>query len=294
MSNRRRIVLLALALVVAPHLLACSFGKANRSVDLSVRVDLPGSIPWSAPFEIAYTWEPGEEFDSEGRDYLVFLHFVDDSGVVVAQDDHEPPVPTSQWRPGQPIEYRRWFRFIDRLEVEHVDVVAGLYDEAGRVAMRGFERRPDYPKLARLDIRLEDETGAPLRGGGWYELERSPSSGELWHWMSEDATAVFSNPRRDSILHMEASAPVPLLGHPQRVQVYLHDVEIADFTIDSDDRLRWQFPVAAADFGDDDFIEFRIHAETSVVPSEVLPDSDLTRRLGLKVFYLHLSSPGSR
>ena len=41
------------------------------------------------------------------RDYLVFVHVLDDQGERLWGDDHPPAVPTSKWRPGQKVEYTR-------------------------------------------------------------------------------------------------------------------------------------------------------------------------------------------
>jgi hypothetical protein len=265
----------------------CLEGDPEQLLDVALSVDLPEVVRSSEPFEFAYRWDPGDRFESTGHDYLVFVHFVDAEGNIVAQDDHALPVPSSEWRSGRSVEYRRWFRFLDPIDVEHVDVVVGLYDDEGRASLRDFARH-DYAVVGRLEIRVDAGRGIPLRARGWYKLERSPTSSELWHWLGEQATVVFANPRRDAVLHIEASAPVPLLGSPQRVMVYLNEVEIANFEISTEDRLRWRLPATAEELGEGEFVEFRIATALNVVSSEVIPGSVSDRRLGLKVFYLHL------
>ena len=144
----------------------CTGSAPGQFLDVTPSIDLPDSVLSVAPFEIAYRWDPGEAFAPAEHEYLVFVHMVDDEGNIVAQDDHAPPVPTSEWSGGKPVEYRRWFRFLDPISVDHVVVVVGLYDETGRVSLQGFER-PAYPKVGSLEIRLDDDEGVPLRGRGW-------------------------------------------------------------------------------------------------------------------------------
>jgi hypothetical protein len=288
-SNRATAAFLVLLSVV---LGACSMGEPQRFLDVTPSVELPASIGWSSPFEIVYTWEPGAEFDAQGQDFLVFVHFVDEEGVIVAQDDHEPPVPTRHWHAGRTIQYRRWFRLHSPADVEHLDVIVGLYDENGRIAIQYAGERSSYLAIGGLTVRLEDMRGVPIRGAGWYDIGRDPSTGELWHWMGRESTVVFENPRVDCLLHIEATAPVDWLGGSQRVRIFLHEVKIADFRIDDDAKFRRRFPVSAVDLGEDRFIEFEIRVARAVVPSEVDPDADAVRRLGLKVFYLHLNATG--
>lgn len=265
----------------------CRGGESGPSLDVALSIDLPESVGSSAPFEITYRWVPGDQFESMGHDYLVFVHLVDADGNIMTQDDHTLPVPTSEWRPGNPIEYRRWFRFLDPIDVENVDLVVGLYDNEGRASLRGFAQ-PTYPTVGRLEVRHDEKVGVPLRGKGWNKLERSATSSDLWHWLGEQATVVFANPRRDSVLHMEASAPVTLLGSPQWVMVFLDEVEIANFEISTEGRFRRRLSVTEAQLGNGEFVEFRIATALNVVSSEAIPGSDGDRRLGLKVFYLHL------
>ena len=40
-------------------------------------------------------------------DYLVFVHVYDEKGESLWNDDHEPAVPTREWKPGAVIEYSR-------------------------------------------------------------------------------------------------------------------------------------------------------------------------------------------
>src|SRR5258708_32898157 len=44
---------------------------------------------------------------SFGEDYWVFVHVLDTEGEQMWTDDHQPPVPTRQWKPGQTVEYKR-------------------------------------------------------------------------------------------------------------------------------------------------------------------------------------------
>src|SRR5690348_15429918 len=47
---------------------------------------------------------PGAKID---KDYYVFVHVLDLDGEQMWTEDHLPPTPTSQWKPGETVEYKR-------------------------------------------------------------------------------------------------------------------------------------------------------------------------------------------
>ena len=63
-------------------------------------------IPLGSPVEVTYKFQvaQGATFDDN---YIVLVHFLDSDDELMWTDDHQPPVPTSTWKPGQTIEYKR-------------------------------------------------------------------------------------------------------------------------------------------------------------------------------------------
>ena len=59
-----------------------------------------------SPLKVTYKFEPLPNARFDG-DYAVFVHVMDPEGEKLWQDDHQPPVPTSKWQAGQPVEYTR-------------------------------------------------------------------------------------------------------------------------------------------------------------------------------------------
>ena len=66
-----------------------------------VHVPFGDSIDMTIQFGVAPAIEPLEE------NYRVFLHVLDDNESLLWADDHDPPVPTSTWRPGRTVRYAR-------------------------------------------------------------------------------------------------------------------------------------------------------------------------------------------
>ena len=59
-----------------------------------------------SPLKVSYKFAV-EQNASIPQDYLVFVHVLDDQGERLWGDDHSPTTPTSQWKPGQTVEYTR-------------------------------------------------------------------------------------------------------------------------------------------------------------------------------------------
>jgi len=296
MCNRRRsryfmAILLAVSLLAVSLLaVACFQGEPERTFDVALAVDMPDSVQWAQPFRIVYRWVPGESIPDEPGDFLVFVHFVDPEGQIVAQDDHAPAVPTSQWREGQPVEYRRWFRIPKPGTYEYVDVIIGLYDdESGRVAVRSRGRWETDALVHRLRASEEGYDGTPVGGDGWYRLQGRNSGRDIWHWTAETATVSFLNPGRDAELLLEASSPVGLLGGPQRVRLFLNDKEISELLISQESRFVERIPISLGMLGTRPVLEIKIEVDPAVIPAEVEAESEDSRLLGLKVFSIHLS-----
>ena len=75
--------------------------------------------------KITYRWDAVPM----GRDYKVFVHIRRPDGKIVIQDDHEPPVPTSQWS-GR-VAYEKTVMVPPDLPLGEYEIVAGLWNPQG-------------------------------------------------------------------------------------------------------------------------------------------------------------------
>src|SRR5205823_11132649 len=62
--------------------------------------------PAGSPIEITYKFVVANDAKFS-QDYLVMAHIVDTDEELMWTDDHRPPVPTTEWKPGQTVEYTR-------------------------------------------------------------------------------------------------------------------------------------------------------------------------------------------
>src|SRR6476620_7990282 len=59
-------------------------------------------VPLGSPVDLTYRFDvaPNAKIPA---DYRVFVHIVDSDGKPIWSDDHDPPVPPSQWKGGQTV-----------------------------------------------------------------------------------------------------------------------------------------------------------------------------------------------
>src|SRR3954471_24073467 len=101
---RRRLLLALLAACCG----ACS-SKADNAKPVataSVTVGQPGAAIES-PVAITYKFVVAADAPKLTKDYSVFVHFSDPTGEQLWADDHMPEPPTTQWKPGDTVQYSR-------------------------------------------------------------------------------------------------------------------------------------------------------------------------------------------
>jgi len=286
--NLRHLLWVSL-LILAVTVTACGGEQPERRVDIEPSLDLPESTPVGQPLELVYHWVPGPEFSAPSDDYHVFVHLIDPEGTILMQDDHFPPLPTSQWSPGEEVSYSRWLYPHADLRPDYIDFYVGLYDDDGRIAVKSGGEWDGRLDVHRLYIRADDIAGLPVTFEGWFDEELVESSGDRWSWMGRKAVAAFGNPRGPAVLHLRAHSPVVEIGGPQIVSVSIGDVEIGSFEITEQTSFERRLEIPAEALGDGDWVEVTIAVDKWFTPAEIDPASADTRELGLQVFSLYLA-----
>ena len=64
-------------------------------------------MPLGAPVEVTYKFVVAPNAPKINENYKVFVHFLDADREQMWTDDHDPAVPTTQWKPGQTVEYTK-------------------------------------------------------------------------------------------------------------------------------------------------------------------------------------------
>jgi hypothetical protein len=170
------------------------------------------------------------------EDDTVFVHFLDTDGEMMWTDDHQPPVPTTQWKPGQTIEYSRTM-FIPKFPYSgETSVVVGLYSprSGARVPMAGQTKGQREYQVATFNLHPQTDNLYVVFKDGWHETEvAEEATGLEWQWSKKTATLAFRNPMRDVLFYFMCDQPVKVLGAPQQVELRIGPAVIDSFALPS-------------------------------------------------------------
>jgi hypothetical protein len=277
-------------LVLAGAAAACSRGDDNAppvatpTVTMSKPVAAIGS-----PVEMTYRFAVASNLPAVTEDYWVFVHFLDDNRELMWTDDHEPPTPTRQWKPGATIEYSRTM-FIPKFPyVGETTVEVGLFSPTSgdRLPLTGTTEGQRSYRVATFDMRLESDPLVVVFGDGWYETEvAAEGAGREWQWSKQEATLSFRNPKRGVRLYLQADQPAKeAFQEPQRVEMSIGPTVVDSFAMAPGATELRQTEIPVGSLGGAETIEMRISVDKTFVPAALpaLRSAD-PRELGIRVF----------
>ncbi len=237
-----------------------------------------------SPLKITYRFDVAQNatFDA---DYLVFLHVIEPDGEKLWQDDHAPSVPTSQWKPGQTVEYTRTIFVPNYPYIGEANLRIGLYNPSG-----GKRLSLDAPEVSRHEYLTGKITLLPQSENifliydinkGWHSAEvDSTDPTREWQWTRKEAVISLTNPKRDATFYLEWDARTDLFNPPQQVVVKVGGQPVGTFAAASKDRTLTTFPITAAQFGADNMSEITIEVDRTFSGS-----GNDTRELGIRIFH---------
>lgn len=253
-------------------------------------------VPLGSPIELTYQFDVAPDAKIDG-DYRVFVHFLDSTDHRFWDDDHLPAVPTSQWRPGQRIQYTRT-RFIPVVPyVGEARVVVGLYrpDPDGRLPLQGPEAadRESTSRayhVGKLDLLPNGENIYIADKAGWHPTEFAPDNPTLeWRWTQKTATMSFRNPRRNLLLYIEYDARTDIFSDkPQEVTVLVNDQPVGKFAAKSSAISLEKIPLDAAQLGTNEMVELKLDLDKTFVPAKQPSGGRDARDLGFRVYHVFL------
>lgn len=235
-----------------------------------------------SPLKATYRFEVAPNASIQ-QDHWVFVHVLDDQGESLWGDDHQPPQPTSAWKPGQRIEYTRTVFVPNYPYIGPAHVRIGLYQPSNsqRLPLCGTEvSRREY-EVARFQLLPQSENIFLIYKDGWHPAEVSADNPTVeWQWTKKLASISFKNPKKDSILYLEFDARIDKFSPPQQVSIRSAGQEVARFAADAKDRKLVTFPISSAQLGPNDTAEITLDVDQTFTPG-----GGDTRELGIRVFH---------
>lgn len=278
---------------MAVTLVACGEAEdtAPPVANLQVSLSRP-KVALGSPIEVTYkiTVEPNAPALGPRR---VFAHFLDADDELMWTDDHDPPTPSTEWKPGQTVEYTRSMFIPAYPYVGAAKIVAGLYAPGTneRLKLSNEDRGDRSYKVADFELLPQTENIFVIFKDGWHPAEViSEGAGRTeWQWTKKEATVAFRNPKRDVVLVVQLDNPATGPNAAQNVIVSIGDQTITTIPLSSQPAQVQKFPIAAAQLGTGDMVEMKFTADKTFVPAlESSMKSGDPRELGARVFHVFI------
>src|SRR5581483_472632 len=240
-----------------------------------------------SPIDITYRFEVAPSASAISEDYRVFVGVVDADETLMWTDDHDPPVPTTSWKPGQKIEYTRTVFIPVYPYVGDASIHMGLYSvkTKKRVSLSGLDVGQRAYRVAALQLLPQTDNVFLVFKDGWHRPESPPDNTLIeWQWTKKEATIGFRNPRRDSVFEHEADNPSRIYPEGQRVQLTIGGRTVDEFTLMPGRSVLRKIPLTAGQLGDAETVEIHFAVDKAFVPALVpaMASKD-PRELGIRV-----------
>jgi len=287
MNKRTSVALLASGLLVLVSL-SCQKKAQVKGIELAVNFSAK-TLSDNLFTDIQYDWKTSGDFLKAGKDLTVYVHFWHGSNMLF-QDDHVPPVPTSQWEPGQEYKYQRQIyipSFIDEFDPnfkgeETLRLSVGLYNPFDRSG--GPQREVLSTKLTVLP----PPPDAPeiVYEKGWYDQEIDPNAPlKKWRWMSGEASCIVDNPHQDGLLVIRGGVNKEAIPD-QKVVFKINDIVLDEF-IPDEITFEKSYTVKKEMLGEKDAFTLSIAVDKTFLPSKVFPQFKDARELGCQISFIY-------
>jgi len=280
-------VLTAMAVTAA----ACSKAEDTTPPVGTMQVSLSRpKVALGSPVEVTYKFTVAQGAPSLGQ-RRVFVHFLDADEELMWTDDHDPPTPTAEWKPGQTIEYTRTMFIPSYPYVGAAKIAAGVYTPGNneRLKLSNEDRGDRSYKVADFELLPQTENIFVMFKDGWHPAETPPDNAAVeWQWTKKEATLSVRNPKRDVTLYLHVDHP-GVFSEPQTVTVTLGDKTVDTFTIQPKQELIRKPTITAAQLGTADVVDIKISVDKTYIPAVVTGGANRDpRELGVRVFHAYV------
>ena len=244
--------------------------------------------PLGSPIEVTYKFQVAANAPAFDQDYRVFVHFLDSDDERLWTDDHEPSVPTTQWKPGQTVQYTRT-AFVPVVPyVGDVQVLIGLYSPRNqrRLTLAGDDAGQMSYRVGTLALLPHSENVFLLFKDGWHPAEVASDNATVeWQWSKKVGTLAFRNPKKDVIFYLHADNPAAY-AEPQTMTVKANGLPVDTIAVTPRRELLHKTRIPAAQLGTADMVDLTLEVDKTWVPALVPgANSRDPRELGLRVFH---------
>ena len=246
--------------------------------------------PLGSPIDITYKFVVANDAKFT-EDLRVMVHVVDADEELIFAFDHNPPVPTTQWKPGQTVEYTKTVFVPIYPYVGEATIQVGLHSTTTqkRAALAGDDAGQHAYKVAKLQLQPQTENVFTVFKEGWHPGEIAEHNATVeWQWTKKDATLSFKNPKKDCVFYLDLDNPGSVFNEPQQVKVSLGNDVVEEFTLQPKQPELRKIHLKAAQLGSGDVTELVISVDKTYVPAVLVAGNKDPRELGVRVFHAYI------
>jgi hypothetical protein len=246
--------------------------------------------PLGSPIDITYKFVVANDAKFT-EDLRVMVHVVDADEELIFAFDHNPPIPTTQWKPGQTVDYTKTVFVPIYPYVGEATIQLGLHSTTTqkRVALAGTDAGQRAYKVAKIQLQPQTENVFTVFKDGWHPGEVAEHNATVeWQWTKKEATLSFKNPKKDSLFYLDVDNPGSVFTEAQQVKVTLGGQVVDEFTLQPKQPDLRKIPLKAAQLGTGDVAELVISVDKTYVPAVLVAGSKDPRELGVRVFHAYV------
>ena len=245
--------------------------------------------PLGSPIKVTYKFQVASNAPAFDQDYRVFVHFLDADDERLWTDDHDPEVPTSQWKAGQTVQYTRtMFVPVNVTYIGDAKVQLGLYStrDQHRLTLAGPDSGQQAYTVATLGLQPTSENVFLLFKDGWNNAEVAPDNPTVeWQWSKRIGVLAFRNPKKDVLFYLHADNPAAF-AEPQTATIKVNGTQVDQLAITPRKEVLHTTRIPAAQLGGADMVELTLEVDKTYVPALIpTANSRDPRELGLRVFH---------
>jgi hypothetical protein len=290
--SARSLVLTALLCCVVSTAVACRRNEPEPPPVATPSFSIAQSrVPLGSPVEVTYKFVVADNAPPITENYRVFVHFLDADKERMWTDDHDLPVPTTQWKPRQVIEYTRTMFVPVYPYMGATTVLMGLYSLTSntRLPLAGENNGHRAYTVGQLELLPQTENIFVMFKEGWHPAETPPENAAVeWQWTKKEATLSLRNPKKDVTFYLHLDQP-GLFPEAQQVTVTLGDQTIDTFTIEPKTELIRKPMITASQLGTGEMVELKIAVDRTYVPAVITNGASRDpRELGVRVFHAYV------
>jgi hypothetical protein len=246
--------------------------------------------PLGSPIDITYKFVVANDAHFT-EDLRAMVHVVDADDELIFAFDHNPQIPTSQWKPGQTVEYTRTVFVPIYPYVGEATIEVGLHSTATqkRVVLAGDDAGQRAYRVAKIQLQPQTENVFTVFKDGWHPGEVAEHNSTVdWQWTKKTATLSFKNPKKDSMFYLDVDNPGSVFSEPQQVTVTLGGEAVDSFTLHPKQPELRKIPLKAAQLGTGEVSELVISVDKTYIPAVLVAGSKDPRELGVRVFHAYV------